>query len=412
MNTMQTQKAASSGKQEKEASDSKWKQLSKGRKILFVLTLLLVLGIGSNILVRIFTYRVADGSAAFKISNGQTYLEIDASDPYDIGYLTGIHLSQEILALKSTLLLMSPQFGSNYLDLKSRALEFLPFIDASHLEEMHGMAAGASHRYGIPISFHDILIQNTFMDIAYGQLIPSHDLLGCTAIVANNTEDNLIFGQNFDFNKIFQQSVSFVLVKNSDAADIFTIRFGGMLALPIGKNANNVSALTTVVKVHQTPDLEMPLACRSRIAFESARNSSGFFEAFFADSGANSVSGFNMMIVDENTSITVDKVPGLIHTSSPDYTIRTNTFINESWQHHLIDKDYSKERQAEAEEQFSERGDGSRIDYVDLMDLLSSKPIICQTADSLSEVATLAFFSNEHFGIGNPSDDYWGEIPF
>ncbi len=52
-----------------------------------------------------------------------------------------------------------------------------------------------------------------------------------------------------------------------------------------------------------------------------------------------------------------------------------------------------------------------RLEEKDIINILATKPVICRTPKKISESRTLAFITNDYFGIGNPADDPRGFIP-
>src|SRR5512137_770548 len=95
------------------------------------------------------------------------------------------------------------------------------------------------------VTFSDVLLQAIFFDLFYGRITPTQQLkpatLGCTTLAANNSDGKIILGQNVDLIKSFAQVGAFVLHKLGNDPLVFTYRFGACPAMPIGKNAYNVT---------------------------------------------------------------------------------------------------------------------------------------------------------------------------
>ncbi len=367
--------------------------------------------------IRIFSIRHVDGEEEWKESNSQPYLYVSSENSYDLGYLTGQNLYKQIFSLKNILLLLSPQFETSYSELKKLALEYLPFIPSEHINEMNGIAKGATNKLGIPINFNDILIQNTWFDILYGKIIPDMtevneiDPLGCTAISVMNNGSLPVFGQNFDFTLIFKSCTSFVLHKLGNNPAIFGLKFGAALNFPIGKNENGVSVLTTIIKTNVRSSTMIPTTCRTRLALEQAQNASSYVNFFYNILGKNQSFGFNSIIIDNNNMFSVDVVPNITNILTPLKIVRTNTFVNESWQKYLVDANYSKDRQNEAEKQLEVMLEDSEFDHVELMNILQSTPIIFRKTEDKKEIATLAFLTCLNFAIEKLEEKKWGVIP-
>jgi len=387
------------------------------KKILSIFLIFIIITMVLYGSVRIFSIRRVDGEAEWRESNSQPYFYVSAENSYDLGYLTGQNLYKQIFSLKNILILLSPQFEISYSELKKQSLEYVPFIPSHQIDEMNGIAEGATNKLGIPINFNDILIQNTWFDILYGKIIPDMtedneiDPLGCTAISVMNNESIPVFGQNFDFTLIFKSSTSFVLHKLGNNPAIFGLKFGAALNFPIGKNENGVSVLTTIIKTNVRSSTMIPTTCRTRIAFEQAQNASSYVNFFYNILGKNQSVGFNSVIIDNNNMFSVDVVPNNTNILTPSKIVRTNTFVNESWQKYLVDANYSKDRQNEAEKQLEVMFEDLEFNHEELMDILRSTPIIFQKSEDKKEIATLAFLTCLNFALENLEEKNWGEIP-
>ena len=387
------------------------------KKILSIFLMFIIITMVLYSSVRIFSIRHVDGEAEWKESNSQPYLYVSAENSYDLGYLTGQNLYKQIFSLKNILILLSPQFETSYSELKKLASEYIPFIPSEQIDEMDGIAEGATNKLGIKINFNDILIQNTWFDILYGKIIPDMteendiDPLGCTAISVMNYDSIPVFGQNFDFTLIFKSCTSFVLHKLGNNPAIFGIKFGAALNFPIAKNENGVFVLTTIIKTNVRSFTMIPTTCRTRIALEQAQNASSYVNLFYKVLGKNQTIGFNSIIIDNNSMFAVDAVPNRTNILTPQYVVRTNTFVNESWQRYLVDKNYSKNRQNETEKQLAVKLENLVLTHEELMDILHSTPIIFQETENKKEIATLALITCLNFAIQNLEEKKWGKIP-
>ena len=107
----------------------------------------------------------------------------------------------------------------------------------------------------------------------------------------------------------------------------------------------------------------------------------------------------------------VDVVPNNTNILTPLKIVRTNTFVNESWQKYLVDTNYSKDRQNEAEKQLDVMLEDLEFNHGELMDILKSTPTIFRKTEDKKEIATLAFLTCLNFALENLEENNWGEIP-
>lgn len=391
----------------------RWKELKRLKKAQYVFLFILVGGLTFNGITRLISYRNVLGEARWIETNGQKYLFVSANTPYELGYLTGQKLWSQIVSLKLILILMCSEFHLSYFQLEQRAKQYLPYIPAEHKNEMQGLADGSTNSLGFPITFNDILIQNTFLDIFYGQIIPENPnlVLGCTAIVAKNEEGSIIYGQNFDFINLFSSTISFVLHKLGSNPSVFGIRFGGTLNIPMGKNEHNVTSLVTVVRTTIHSELTIPTACRSRIAFESSSTADEFLNNLIVQYGIIQPAGMVVNIIDNDKFFKIEVAPNDLFIEEPEYSIATNTFLNSSWQAFLQDPLYSKDRQAEAETLFNDKYSDLSLTYEELIEILKDEPYICQKNGGSTDVGTIAFFTTNDFGLGNLQNNKIGKVP-
>ena len=101
-----------------------------------LLLTMLLLGTITYSAIRIGTIEETEGEAMWISTNGQKYLEVSASIPYDLGYLTGQQIASQVLSLKVILMALASQSHTDYKTLKTMADEYLPFIPDPYLEEM------------------------------------------------------------------------------------------------------------------------------------------------------------------------------------------------------------------------------------------------------------------------------------
>jgi hypothetical protein len=394
---------------------------SRARKAIILLGILLGAGLLSNLSIRAIYSTKVNGSTEWRLSGSQPYLYVYAEDAYSLGYLTGKMLADQILTLKGLFLLLGITYDIQYSQLRTMANEYQTYFPADQIEEMHGMAAGASAGSGFIITFSDILIQNTWYDVFYGRIAPTlPGPLGCTAILGwsniTSTDSNLhvIGGQNFDLQKPFGSTLAFVLHQLRGLPAIFGLRVGGCLNLPIGKNFFNVSTYVTLVQTNLVGDVGIPVCSRARTALSQASTADGFLSYFYGETGSVTACGFNLLVNDPFQAFAVASVPGISINETlllSSYLLRTNTFLTDSWQQWLMDPNYSKDRQTRAEFLVEEAVVDNIIEHSELLSILQDKPVICRSTTKFTETATLAFITTSQFGLGNPSDNFGGPIP-
>jgi len=367
--------------------------------------------------IRIGTIEQVEGEATWITTNGQSYLQVSASDPYDAGYLTGQQLATQILSLKIILMALASQSDTSYKVIKDMANEYLPYIPEPYLNEMRGMAKGATNKLGIALTFQDILVQNTWLDSFYGHVLPSQIVqgpVGCTAIAVKNNDSSIVIGQNFDFTQIFDRTLSYVHQILPTGHEIFGLRLGGSLNLPMGRTSNNLTVLTTLVQTNLELNFSTPVTVRSRIALESATTVEEFWDLYRCDDITPFSSiGHTLLIANSTSLLGVSMVGSHIALSFSDQIVYTNTFQQEDWQTWLVNQTYSKDRQLEATQQVSAATLDDYMSEGDLLDILYSSPIVFRQSSELMASTTLAFMTPHYFGLGVQSKDVliWGQNP-
>jgi len=356
-----------------------------------------------------------DGSyAIWHESNSQKYLEIYAFNHYDLGFLESKFLSRKIRSLKELIEILALRYipkRYTYQKFVSMAQEYEKFIPMYLQQEMHGMADALEN-----ISYGDILLQNCFLDILYGQLIPmdNYDLalhsydFGCTSFGVIN-QNSTLTGQNFDLAVIFKPTLTFTLIKMPNKPDIFSLRAGALLSLPVGRNSHGVALSVTVVKNRMKGAISIPCSIKARIAFETGNNADTLYN--FIISTPSPTSG-TLLIADESKIIALEILPSKYKRVDVTNTIvRSNTFISNSLQKYLVKPKYSKKRQRYAEKQLNEVYNNNKgLTDDGLLNLLADDPIVCRMKYRRSK--TIAFNTKLYFGLGNPNQNKPGIIPF
>jgi hypothetical protein len=241
----------------------------------------------------------------------------------------------------------------------------------------------------------------------YDLALHSYDF-GCTSFGVINQNSTLI-GQNFDLAAIFKPTLTFTLIKMPNKPDIFSLRAGALLSLPVGRNSRGVALSVTVVKNRMKGAISIPCSIKARMAFETGNTAETLYN--FMSSTPSPTSG-TLLIADESKIIALEILPSKYKREDVTNTIvRSNTFISNSLQEYLIKPKYSKKRQRYAEKQLNEVYNINKgLTDDGLLNLLANDPIICRMKYRRSK--TIAFNTKQYFGLGNPIQNKPGIIPF
>jgi len=302
--------------------------------------------------------------------------------------------------------------GITYRKLISISKQYEPFIPKYLRMEMLGISDNL-----LELSYDDILLQNCFMDILYGYIIPCLKIsnynfnnfeLGCTSLGVINNESPLI-AQNFDYSLFFKSTAAFVHVITPRLSEVFSLRLGSLLSLPIGVNNWGLSLRVNVVKTRMRGRISIPCSILSRIALEWCQDAESFFnlQKKFGGTGP-----YNLLIADRDKIIALEGLTKKIYrTDTRNYIVKTNTFTNPKFQNLLFDKEYSKFRQSYGEirlDSLYEKKSGA-IQNRDLLQIMKDNSIICR--ENIFKSMTLAFLTDKYFGLGSPKEKTYGVIP-
>ncbi|MBD3354076.1 MAG: hypothetical protein GF364_21520 [Candidatus Lokiarchaeota archaeon] len=358
----------------------------------------------------------SDEFVCWRYTNGQKYLEVRAPDHYTLGLLEGRFLRRKIWFFKIIIYLMTIPFFFRKRYTYKRFIEIACHYEEAVEEkykdlygdlrdEMRGMADSING-----ISYEDILLQNTYIELVYGHLIPIHrDFpeifeFGCTgfAAIQNDTEleektesleqANTLIGQNFDLSKLFKPTASFVLHKVKGRPKVFSLRFGSMLSVPTGLNEYGLKMTVNIVKSTIKTHPIIPTGIRTRMGFYLCRNVEEVYSML--NETSDSIC-YNLTVADKEKIISLEINPyHVVRTDVNEWIVRSNTFVDPSLQQYLLRKNYSKKRQKYAEELMKENYD-NKLTEEKLRKILSKKP-------KINRSNTVAFFTDKHFGIGGP----------
>jgi len=386
----------------------------KHKKLKKIGFILLVLFLGSSILL--VSYNISNRIAFFRFnisgnsqwvnSYGQKYLYIEADNNYDLGYHTGFQLSSEIIKMKFLIYLYAPMLGLPYSDFEGLCLDYLSYIPEIYKQEIQGISDGATAGGGFYISFRDVLVQSVFFEVVYGRINPSkqsiNEALGCTAFGSRNGDGSVIIGQNMDLLKPFSWIQSFVLHRLKGKPLVFTYRLGGCPALPMGKNEHGLTLITNLVQTN----IEAPVTEPTFVVIREGLANSKTIEDLYKTLVHNNKSAYsrNLMVANSTSILSIQALPENHTIQIPTTTtVQSNTYINPYWQKYLIDLNYSKNRQAFAENLLSVAYNNSELTNSELLSMLKSQPIICRDESGLFGTQTVAFMTFNSFGLGNPN---------
>ncbi|MFX0073538.1 MAG: hypothetical protein ACFFAO_20875 [Candidatus Hermodarchaeota archaeon] len=350
--------------------------------------------------------------AIWRETNGQKYLEVYSPSQYILGVLQGQFLAKQIIHMKriieefaSTCFIQS----NSYEKLINIADSYKNFIPTYLKHEMKGISDALPS-----ISYDDIVLQNCFFDLIYGRFIPEniHNPIFNSYIFESTSlgikKSNLvILAQNFNFSKIFEPCMYFSLLKMPEKPNIFSLRLGALLNLPAGYNSNNLSTTFNFVKTNVKGKVSIPTSIKSRIIFQRYKISEAAHQ-FIINSFCTTSN--NRLISDNSKIIRLENLPTEYDRKDiKNFIVTSNTFLFNSLQKYLIDKNYSKKRQEYAEIRLKQLFDSDTVNDEKLLEILFEDPIICST--NPFEAMTTAFITRNYFGLGKPTNKKFGIAP-
>ena len=260
-----------------------------------------------------------------------------------------------------------------------------------------------------------MLVQNCFLDITYGLIIPSSKKLsanvefGCTSFGISPTTDNKInIGQNFDFNALFYPTLAFVHHQVGNDPSIFGLRMGGMLNVPTGLNSHGVMVCVNIIKCAEKGNLTIPSGIRSRFIFTRAKSAE---EAISMSNSTPQPIGFNLMVSDKQDLYALEISPSQqIIRRVKTFKVNSNTYTSKCLQNKLKLPNYSKYRQKYAEYKLSQIYHSETNDK-EIFPLLCDTPVINRLPKNPMSSRTLAYFTPNYFGIGSPNPQTKGITP-
>ncbi|TFG02074.1 MAG: hypothetical protein EU542_05730 [Promethearchaeota archaeon] len=350
--------------------------------------------------------------AIWRKTNDQKYLEVYSPSHYVLGVLQGQFAATCIHKLKIVIEAFASTFlteSKPYQQLVKIAKHYEHFIPPQYKEEMRGMSDGINE-----ISYEDILLQNCFIDLIYGRFLPEDIYnpifnsynLACTSFGIKASGLNIL-GQNFDFSRIFRSCMYFSLLKMPNKPDIFSLRLGSLLSLPAGYT-NNISMTVNIVKTTEKGKLSIPTSVKSRIVFEEGKNAESTYKII---NESHNTASYNLLIADGSKIIGLENLPtDHLREDVSNFIVKSNTFTQNKFQKYLIDKEYSKKRQARAESLLKHLYGSRKFSNDNLLEIMADGPTICR--NNPLEAITMAFMTRESFGLGSPKKSSYGINPF
>ena len=345
----------------------------------------------------------------WKESNGQRYLEVSASSPYELGVAIGHGLAKEIGFTYRMQMMAHGKVKALSQEI-SEAVDrlcgaYCGLIQGRDDEEIQGIAAGYAAETGEKISVNDLKAQSALIDIA-GRFRDKANLYseGCTNFAAVNRDGTVIHGQNYDSNPVTSPSNAWVFQKTSYEPSVFLLRVGAGIGWPVGINECGVAMTVSYINSKLDASPMTPRAVLVRRAFRSdtAEEACGLM----TDDMGRSPFSYNNVFSDRSSVFAAQNIP-TEHRAERIYgtVVQSNTYKHEDWIQYLKNPEYSVDRQKYAEQKLRELYDAGSVTESGLLDILGDKPVICRDS-------TILFMTREHFGMGNVRDAGIGKIPF
>lgn len=369
--------------------------------------------------------------AEWRSSNGQSYLYVQASDYYTLGYLEGRNLAFQTAYMKLMILLQAQQLGLDYDSAVYYSLPYLEFFPEDYLSEMQGMADGIDHVliqfmdtiYNITIDFMDILAQNCFWDVYYGQIVPLFSgypqppLIagGCTAIASKvGGCSKTVFGQHVDLTQLMSPTTSFVYTK-INGKKIFSFRTGSLLAMG-GVNKYGIAISDNLLEVLTVGCVGKPVSVIYRSVLENAKNVWQAQEIVISN---DFTVGWNYIIRGRRYITAIETIPNSYSTefiSRNGYTFDANIYENSNFRMYMIYPLTYLERHSRISELCYMYSQNGNLDMEDVFNVFKD-PLISRrftTGDPLQVGTVAGYFvdtkNNIHFCLGNSADSELGVI--
>ncbi len=161
-------------------------------------------------------------SAELRSSNKQEYLEINARNYYEFGFLRGLHLKKKIRKAKRVFNAFVKAYKLSYKQFLSYANNYI--IPDDYRDEIQGITDTTGLKY------EQILVQKLWIDIYYGILQPSKmvekNIGACTSFIVRNHKNQFIHGQSMDFGLVFFPTFNWLKYKIRGKEPVFSLNLG------------------------------------------------------------------------------------------------------------------------------------------------------------------------------------------
>jgi hypothetical protein len=232
-----------------------------------------------------------------------------------------------------------------------------------------------------------------------------------------------MLGQNFDFPHIIGRkgplpALSFVHSKLSGVAEVFGLRMGAFLSLPIAKTSNGLTMIITVIETNITSNYAKPSTVVIRQALENMKNIDEGIDFFFNQN--NLTCGFSSIITNQTHILGVQGNPLGYRLNYNSSMVYTNRFVYDDWNElYFPSQDFSLTRQNYVQRLLDEKYNPDNIlTYEELIEILGTTENGLEGPhsapcydDGLFGDASIAVFTNNSFAIGTTHDGL-GIIPF
>jgi hypothetical protein len=367
----------------------------------------------------------------WRYSNGQQYLYVQADDYYKMGYLEGQNLAFQTAYMKLMIMLQAQDLGLDYDSALYYSLPYLDFFPQEYVLEMQGMADGIDYVlipfmntiYNITIDFMDILVQNCFWDVYYGQIVPLFSgypqppLIagGCTAIASRvGILSKTIFGQHVDLTYLMSPTASFVYTK-INGKKIFSFRTGSMLAMG-GVNKFGIAISDNLLEVFNIGSVGKPISVIYRSVLEKAKN---VWQAKKIITSNDFTLGWNYIIKGRRHVFAIETIPNCYSAEflpRNGYTFDANIYENSKFKLSMIYPTKYLDRYSRISELCEVYSQNGNIDMRDLLNIFSD-PLVSRrfTSGDPFQVGTVAGYfvdtrNQIHFCFGSSADSELGII--
>jgi len=219
-------------------------------------------------------------------------------------------------------------------------------IPADYKAEIQGLAEGTG------LTYEQILLQKSWIDISYGILQPlmkvKENIGACTGFVVRNKKNQYIQGQTMDFGLAFFPTINWLKYKISGKEPVFCLSVG-CNTFPIGVN-HDITSTLNFVQTLEMGEFGIPTSIKSQIAFENCRNLLEFFKVMTR----SYCGGYNYIYSDrEGNAFAFETKPFtsvIYYLNEKVYLVKTNTFQAQQFKNSLLDPSYSLQRQKKDEE--------------------------------------------------------------